>query len=68
MKPDETGFEGNCGEGQHKERRLKPFGYVKCIQKERIWLNAPKNTEPLVVIFKIHRGVEVPGDERSTSH
>lgn len=67
MKLNKTGFEGNCGEGQHKERSLKPSGYVKCIQNERIWWNAPRNTEPLVIIFKIYEGIEVPGDERSTS-
>lgn len=67
MKLNETGFEGNCGEGRHVERSLKPFGYVKCTQNERIQWNAPKNIEPLVVIFKIYEGLEVPGDEGSTS-
>lgn len=66
MKLNETGFEENCGEGQHKERSLKTFGYVKCIQNERIWWNAPQNVEPLVVVFKIYEGVDVAGDERST--
>lgn len=36
MKLNRTTFEGNGEEGQQKERSLKAFGFIKCIQNERI--------------------------------
>lgn len=62
MKPNETALKGTVGKARGRE------GVWSHLDVSNVFkMRGTRNIEPLVVIFKLDEGAEVPGDERSTS-